>query len=1276
MCSIISLLAYLTVISCMTSALPDDWTPKRIVTSQRNILSFTGMGVNGEFRELIDLQEVKTLNEEWAVVTARNTIFVLDLRNISNKDMQIKFSQMIAWESDNSSIDACKDKTNEHRKCNNFIRINAQVSKDQFLICGTNARQPKCRQYEWNGHRFTDFYEGERCTDAKTCLLDDEPSLAYAYSRGNLYLATRVDHRRSPTIRRDPVDDRLASINFNPNLGSSGNSVTKDDPLPYLATGSANNEFLLNDPIFVSSFETSEKIYFFFRETAYEQLENGEVTISRVAQVCKNDKGGSAALMSHKWTSYFKARLNCSIPGNRPFHFNELRHMTSPLIINGLTTVFAVLTTPENSIWGSAVCAYTVPEIEKAMDGDFIKRTSNDATSRCWSKHGQNAPKTDPHPSACPGDEVDTRTFENTDLRFRRDHPFMKRFVQPITDQPLFMRTQAKYLFSAIDVETGFIDTNGRNLTLFYIGTSDGKLLKVLPHPFRTNDRHKKGKPLREGAFIEEWHVYHKAKCGKPVGKSLSVQQDEVNKEWENPKREERVIGVKAIKNRNFVIVSFRNCTIIVPKQLCSEITCRKSCVQSGNPYCGWLDGECVPVTPKNMEKVEQDLFGSRTDLTDCDDSGYIDENMTGGSSIEKNECPPMSAAVFAVPIAVSIASCCLLMLFVFFVYTKCKKRYQTKRYKQHGHRKPNISPDQSYTKENISHASRKEPNRQPIYKGPKNSNGSMSAALTASRPSSFTGQSIPDGPSNNIEDISESATAELRQRDAYDSTESIPSTFSPVTSDESERQNIPTGSKFMDRTKHSVDSREEYPNLNNNNTMRNIGVVSALYRTETPVRRRSITSQDQVESMPRRGIRMGISYGINSNTTTLDPQAWKHDTSKVPNIMSIPPAFCDDQSTGSSAKHGFNWRSGTLPKPPTSGLLEISPQAPLMVSKYSEIDSAQSRTFKRGQSLKEPYYSELPLEPDYENFKQRKASTPGDFGCRQPPTPPPQHAKHNRKFSSFTTSHFNTSWFPAPTVQDELKHIKIEGPEDFSCKTPSSSSSSGITNSASFASDTAPADTQYADENAFSGKCQSTKTRGIVRSADEGYGSEFVPGEDRRNVNTGHQFPSITETDCPVYDDVPFENNFVYQNTNWSPSDENNVDWKESKINFADISKTWKKKKQFRKKKNAEKRSFVPERPSPDLDNVFNTEMNSTMSNFFTPVTSGFHGTLGHALDDNFVERNSPEIGENIQPNQYAFHTMRPPGRMRQKLPRLRCGPKESDATLIAVPTPEIPKT
>lgn len=63
----------------------------------------------------------------------------------------------------------------------------------------------------------------------------------------------------------------------------------------------------------------------------YEQLL--QIIYSRVGRVCKNDKGGSY-MSSSKFTTFLKSRLNCSIPGEYPFYFDEIRKFVVPNYAN------------------------------------------------------------------------------------------------------------------------------------------------------------------------------------------------------------------------------------------------------------------------------------------------------------------------------------------------------------------------------------------------------------------------------------------------------------------------------------------------------------------------------------------------------------------------------------------------------------------------------------------------------------------------------------------------------------------------------------------------------------------------------------------------------------------------------------------------------------------------------------------------------------------------------------------------------------------------------
>jgi chondroitin sulfate proteoglycan 4 len=67
-----------------------------------------------------------------------------------------------------------------------------------------------------------------------------------------------------------------------------------------------------------------------------------QIIYSRIARVCKNDSGGQFMLKDN-WTTFMKARLNCSIPGEYPFYFDEIQGMS---YVESEGMVYATFTTP------------------------------------------------------------------------------------------------------------------------------------------------------------------------------------------------------------------------------------------------------------------------------------------------------------------------------------------------------------------------------------------------------------------------------------------------------------------------------------------------------------------------------------------------------------------------------------------------------------------------------------------------------------------------------------------------------------------------------------------------------------------------------------------------------------------------------------------------------------------------------------------------------------------------------------------------------------------
>jgi semaphorin 6 len=250
------------------------------------------------------------------------------------------------------------------------------------------------------------------------------------------------------------------------------------DPLIYrspLRTEQFNPKHL-NAPSFVNSFPHSEHVYFFFRETAVEYINCGKSVYSRVARVCSKDKGGPHKFRNH-WTTFAKARLNCSIPGEFPFYFNEIQSTTG--IVKGIygghnaQLIYGVFTTPSNSISGSAVCAFRMEDIYKAFDGPF--KGQEDIDSNWLPVPSSKVPE--PRPGLCAND---SRQLPEMTLNFIKEHTLMDSSVSPFWSAPVVVQTSFKYRFTHIAVDPQIETASGKTFDVLFIGTDDGRVIKAI----------------------------------------------------------------------------------------------------------------------------------------------------------------------------------------------------------------------------------------------------------------------------------------------------------------------------------------------------------------------------------------------------------------------------------------------------------------------------------------------------------------------------------------------------------------------------------------------------------------------------------------------------------------------------------------------------------------------------------------------------------------------------------------------------------------------------
>uniref|UniRef100_H2V2P4 Semaphorin 6D n=1 Tax=Takifugu rubripes TaxID=31033 RepID=H2V2P4_TAKRU len=442
--------------------------------------------------------------------------------------------QKLTWRSGQSDRDMCAVKGKHRDECHNFIKVLVPRNDDLVFICGTNGFNPMCRYYRLDNLEF----DGEEISGLARCPFDSKQTNVALFAEGKLYSATVADFQASDSVIYRSMGD-----------GSALRTIKYDSKW-------------LKEPHFLHAAEYGNYVYFFYREIAVEQSSLGKVVYSRVARICKNDVGGSQRVLEKHWTSFMKARLNCSVPGESFFYFDVLQSITDIININGVPSVVGVFTTQMNSIPGSAVCAFSMADIEKVFWGRFKEQKTQDSV---WTPFPEEKlPK--PRPGSCAGHGPaasfkSSIEFPDDTLQFIKSHPLMDTAVPSLGDEPWFTKTRVRYRLTAlaVDNEAG----PHKNYTVVFIGAESGVVLKVLAKTPSVS--------LDDSLLLEEIDVFNRAKC-------LSNREDD-----------KRVLSLHVDKEAHSLYVAFSSCVIRIPLSRCERhSSCHKSCIASRDPYCGW----------------------------------------------------------------------------------------------------------------------------------------------------------------------------------------------------------------------------------------------------------------------------------------------------------------------------------------------------------------------------------------------------------------------------------------------------------------------------------------------------------------------------------------------------------------------------------------------------------------------------------------------------------------------------------------------------------------
>ncbi|XP_072421211.1 semaphorin-6D isoform X6 [Chiloscyllium punctatum] len=558
---------FLLLMVCPTAAVsfPEDDEPINTIEfhHSRQYPVFRGRLLGNESFHRLDYQLMLKI-EDVLYIAGRDQVYAINLNDPPRGE--IISSKKLTWKSRQEDRNNCAMKGKHKDECHNFIKVFVPKSDGTVFVCGTNAFYPVCRYYRLD----TLDYNGEEVSGLARCPFDAKQTNVALFADNKLYSATVADFLASDAVIYRSMGD-----------GSALRTIKYDSKW-------------IKEPHFLHAVEYENYVYFFFREIAVEHNNLGKAVYSRVARICKNDMGGSQRVLEKHWTSFLKARLNCSVPGDSFFYFDVLQSVTDITEINGSPAIVGVFTTQLNSIPGSAVCAFNMEDIEKSFKGRFKEQKTPDSV---WTAVPEDRVPS-PRPGCCAGDgpaesykvSID---FPDETLSFIKSHPLMDSAVPSVIEEPWFTKTRVRYRLTAIAIDNAAGPR--QNYTVTFIGSEAGMVLKVLTKTSPSS--------LNDSILLEEMDVFNPLKCN-------TASEDD-----------RKVLGLQIDRDHHVLFVAFSSCVIRVPLSHCEHYgTCKKACIGSRDPYCAWLDNKsCGVVKPGINTVFEQDVeSGNTAHLGDC----------------------------------------------------------------------------------------------------------------------------------------------------------------------------------------------------------------------------------------------------------------------------------------------------------------------------------------------------------------------------------------------------------------------------------------------------------------------------------------------------------------------------------------------------------------------------------------------------------------------------------------------------------------------------------
>ena len=394
--------------------------------------------------------------DEYLYLTGIDYVFKLNSIQIDDKSSSKYYERKFKVTS--------KKQSNNQNTSSNYIKYMGKSDSD-LIICATNIEKPLILHLKPNDLSFDYEYDGmylcpgfEMHKNLALISFNDELTMRKTDNlKRVMYSAIWLTHM---TSEKDGIFSRYGIFR-------------KDTKRNQSFLSSLFSPFWLWEPEFISIFEDSSHVYYFFNEYSIEDFiiysnpekinliynqtvhsSSNYKRIARIARVCKNDEGILNKLV---WTTYRKIMIECK---DRFKTFNNLSFINFIAIDND--TIVAIF--DESSDFG-ATSVFCECKLSKIRDNFSFKEFLN-------------LKQTNDDDFLYPNMDCDQQhtNLSNSDQDFKED---VFDFLTKNTILSLKLTFQYQYSLNC-KISSMNIEQYSEKRRIFYVTTSDGFLLKII----------------------------------------------------------------------------------------------------------------------------------------------------------------------------------------------------------------------------------------------------------------------------------------------------------------------------------------------------------------------------------------------------------------------------------------------------------------------------------------------------------------------------------------------------------------------------------------------------------------------------------------------------------------------------------------------------------------------------------------------------------------------------------------------------------------------------